>query len=139
MILKFIQNLFEFKADVYIVYCSLIYSAALAASLSASKLGTTHYMMQSGYITTKYGRYSGSHIKVYLRAMYTIHSPCSCDHFEMRRTYVGPLVPEQLGSPTHNRAGEPDQSQSCDYAFKTKKDSLEQHSKFSGNNPKYGP
>ena len=52
MILKFIQNLFEFKADVYIVYCSLIYSAALAASLSASKLGTAHYMMQSGYITS---------------------------------------------------------------------------------------
>ena len=51
MILKFIQNLFEFKADVYIVYSSLIYSAALAASLSASKLSMTHYIMQSGYIT----------------------------------------------------------------------------------------
>ena len=139
MILKFIQNLFEFKADVYIVYCSLIYSAALAASLSASKLGTAHYMMQSGYITSMEDIQVISLRCTFNRAMYTIHSPCSCDHFEMRRTYVGPLVPEQLGSPTHNRAGEPDQSQSCDYAFKTKKDSLEQHSKFSGNNPKYGP
>ena len=52
MILRFIQNLFEFKADVYIVYCSLIYSAALVASLSASKLSMAHYMMQSGYITS---------------------------------------------------------------------------------------
>ena len=49
MILRFIQNLFEFKAGVYIVYCSLIFSATLVASLSASK--PAHYMMQSGYIT----------------------------------------------------------------------------------------
>ena len=49
MILRFIWNLFEFKAGVYIVYCSLIFSATLVASLSASK--PAHYMMQSGYIT----------------------------------------------------------------------------------------
>ena len=35
-----------------------------------------------------------SRFKSFLSDFSQVDSPCSCDHFEMRLTYVGPLVPK---------------------------------------------